>query len=139
LDGAVLFRKEKFEMTYQIYARESQIFGIPAVSITKYSQLYFNKLATDIIRNKNIDGIRILWDKEKLAIGFKCIKQKDFDRDTFVLRKCYNHGFNVGFSVAKFIEYIKYDNSYTKQFPVKWSVIKMLFEMKLRSSDFISN
>ena len=121
-------------MPYEIYNRKVVYRGIPAVTISKFGRLSFNKAATDILQENVIERILMLWNKEKRFVGIQSIKKQD-DR-AFNVR--YNkRGDGAGFTVTSFLKHIEYNASETRIFPVEWNDQQQMFEFEINSEYFV--
>ena len=121
-------------MPYEVFDRKVKPRGTAAITITKYGQLSFNKKSVDILKNKKIKYVYMLWDKDKRSIGIMAVDEDD--ERSFAIRWS-SRGDGAGFSVASFLRHIEYNANESRVFPVQWDDKQKLFEFSIEEDHYI--
>ena len=102
---------------WEIFTRKVRKGGSPAVTFTTLGRMSFNKSATAPLEKDAVENVLLMWDATKRLVGIRTITKKD-DR---AYRLAYGKkGNGAAFSAKTFMDYIGYDYSESRSFPLRW-------------------
>jgi len=89
----------------------------PTVTLTTLGRIAMNTGAASILHKAAAEFVLLLWDSDTSKIGIKVIGKKELR--SYVLHFGKN-GNGAGFSAMTFLNFIKYDFSESRAFPLQW-------------------
>src|ERR1035437_3872733 len=79
-------------------------------------RLALNKMATAKLKENNVEFVQLLWDKESSKVGIRpCERVKGSYNVTYG-----DNGNGAGFSCVTFLNFLTYDWTETRNFPLEW-------------------
>jgi hypothetical protein len=110
---------QELDMAWEIFTKQVIRNAEPTVSITTMGRLALNKAAAAILGKSAAELVLLLWDKEQRKVGIRVTTNK---KDQRAYRISYGaKGNGGGFSSVTFLNYIHYDWSKTRSFPMDWN------------------
>src|SRR5262249_19556502 len=77
-----------------------------------------NKSATKVLEKDAVEFVVLLWDRESRMVGVRPLTK----RDPRAYRVAYGQkGNGAGFSAKTFMDFIEYDYTVSRSFPVEWN------------------
>jgi hypothetical protein len=120
-------------MGYEIFSKKRKYIGVPAISITKFGQLHFNKASSVILQKEAVENVLMLWDKERKSVGIRAINKKDSRSYNMRWSK---RGDGASFSIASFLRHIEYNATESRSFQVQWDDEQRMFEFTINGEYF---
>jgi len=121
-------------MAYEVFSRKTSRIGLPTITFTSLGRISLNKHATAILEKDAVEVVILLWDSEERKVGVRPITK----RDSRAYRVSYGKkGNGAGFSAKTFLDYINYDYSVTRNFPIEWNEREGFFEVQIAEEYFI--
>ena len=106
-------------MAFEVFTRDFGRTSAPKVTINNLGRFTISNTATKMMRRRQEKFALLLWDKATFKVGIQPVLKED-DR-TYPLKTSGAYGRNgVGFSAVTFLNFINYDWSETRSFPVEW-------------------
>jgi len=94
-------------------------------TFTMLGRISLNKAATRILEKDAVEFVILLWDRDAKRMGIRPITKKDPRSYRVSYGK---NGNGAGFSAKTFFDFIDYDYSVTRSFPVEWNDKENMFE-----------
>ena len=102
---------------WEIFTRKVRKRGTPAITFSTLGRISLNKAATVPLEKEAVESVLLLWDATSRSVGIRPITKRD-DR---AYRLAYGKkGNGAGFSAKTFMDYIGYDYSESRSFPLRW-------------------
>ena len=122
-------------MGYEVFSRKTSRAGTPMLTISKLGRISFNKHATNRLSKDVVEFVILLWDKEARRIAIRPISKKEprAYRVTYGIK-----GNGAGFSAKTFFDFIEYDYTESRSFPVEWNDQENMYETKISAEHFKS-
>lgn len=116
-------------MGYEIYNRTNKRVGKPSLTISLLARMSLNKEATQALEKLGVERILLLWDKSARKVGIKPSLRSDDSRSYKLSfgRK----GNGAGFSAKTFFDYIHYDYTTSRRYPLNWNEDQGIFETEI--------
>ena len=115
-------------MAYEIFSRKVQRKGIPAVSITPYGRLAFNRPLVKILEDNAFERVLLLWDADRHRLAIRPITKND-PRSYQISFRSKESG--VGVSIKTFLDHYDIDYSETRSIPAVLNADDMIVEVDL--------
>jgi hypothetical protein len=107
-------------MPFELFTRDFVRTTAPKVTITSLGRIAINNSATALLRKNEESFVLLYWDKSTRRVGIQPVKKED--NKTYPLKAYGPKGRSgTGFSAVTFLNFIKYNWSETRSFPVEWS------------------
>jgi hypothetical protein len=100
----------------------------PTVSLTNLGRFALNTGAASLLTKAGAEYVLLLWDPEAAKVGIKVIGKKE--PRAYVLHFGKN-GNGAGFSATTFVNFIKYDFSESRSFPLEWDETSNMFTFSI--------
>jgi hypothetical protein len=123
-------------MGFEVFSRKVRRTGSPTVSITKLGRFAFNKASSLQIRDKAVESVLLLWDKDKRCIGVQPITKQDNRAYKVNWSK---RGDGCGFTASTFLTYIEFNTTETKSVPMQWNEQEQMFIIQVPAKYFIKD
>jgi hypothetical protein len=105
-------------MPFEVFSRKTSRVGTPMMTFTTLGRMALNKAATRFLEKDAVEFVVLLWDKDTRRVGIRPLTK----RDPRAYRVAYGKkGNGAGFSAKTFFDYIDYDYSVSRSFPVEWN------------------
>lgn len=106
-------------MPFEVFTRDFVRSSAPKVTITNYGRFSINNSGSKMLRKNQETLVLLLWDKATHTVGIQPVKKED--HRTYPLKAYGPKGRSGnGFSAVTFLNFINYDWSKTRSFPVEW-------------------
>jgi hypothetical protein len=107
-------------MPFEVFTRDFVRTTAPKVTITNYGRFSVNNSGSKMLRKNQETLVLLLWDKTTHTVGIQSVKKED--HRTYPLKAYGPKGRSgTGFSAVTFLNFINYDWSRTRSFPVTWN------------------
>lgn len=113
---------------WEIFTRKVRRSGNPTVSFTTLGRIALNTIATAPFEKEAVEFVLVMWDSARHQIGVRPITKKDSRSYKVAYGK---KGNGCGFSAKTFLDYIGYDYSETRSFPVKWDEPEAMYVVEV--------
>src|SRR5262245_48698764 len=113
-------------MGYEIFSRKVTRTVAPSVSFSKLGRIGLNYGATKILKDKAVEYVLLLWDKDRKRIALRPITKKD--KSAYYITYAAKGNYSM-FSAKTFLEHIGYDLSETRSVEAKWSENEDMLEI----------
>jgi len=107
--------------------RREHIDLVPAMSVSAYGKMAFNKPASDFLVSKNWESVVLFFDRESKKIGI--ITPRTLSDVKYKLT--YHGGNYFVFNSPAFVKFIKYPLKGTRQFPATWDEKEEMYVIDL--------
>jgi len=115
-------------MPYEVFSRKTSRVGTPMITFTGLGRIALNKASTRFLEKDAVEFVILLWDKEARRMAIRPITK----RDARSYRVSYGvKGNGAGFSAKTFLDFIEYDYSVTRSFPVEWNDKENMLELEI--------
>jgi hypothetical protein len=106
-------------MSFEVFTRDFVRTTAPKVTISNYGRFSINNSGTKMLRKNQETLVLLLWDKATHTVGIQPVKKED--HRTYPLKAYGPKGRSgTGFSAVTFLNFVNYDWSKTRSFPVEW-------------------
>jgi len=107
-------------MPFEVFTRDFVRTSTPKITITNYGRFAVNNSGSKMLRKNQETFVLLWWDKTTRTVGIQPVKKED--HRTYPLKAYGPKGRSGnGFSAVTFLNFINYDWSKTRSFPVQWS------------------
>ena len=111
-------------MAWEVFSKKVIRTGEPVITLGKMGRVAFNQIATNVLRQKSVEYVVLLWDKEH----YKCGVRPSNSKEANAYKLTYNEKYNgCGFSAVTFLNYIRYDWTVTRAFNADWDAHASMF------------
>jgi len=105
-------------MSFEVFTRDFVRTKSPKITLTNLGRFAINNGGTKLLRKNQEEFVLLYWDKANHAVGIEPAKKED--HRTYVLRAYGPKGRSgTGFSAVTFLNFINYDWSETRSFPLE--------------------
>ena len=117
-------------MPFEIYTREFVRSSEPKVTVTNLGRFSINNSASALLKkNTPTESVLLLWDKATNRVGIQPVKKGD--HRSYPLKAYGPKGRSgTGFSAVTFLNFINYDWSQTRSYPVEWTENMLTFSIQ---------
>lgn len=116
-------------MPFEVFTREFVRTSEPKVTITALGRFSINNSASAFLKKvAGTESVLLLWEKSSAQVGIQPAKKGD--HRAYPLKAYGPKGRSgTGFSAVTFLNFINYDWSQTRSFPVKWVDNMLVFSI----------
>ncbi len=111
-------------MAWEIFTRKVRRSGSPSITFNKLGRISLNKSASETLEKEAVEFVLLLWDASKRQIGVRPITKKDQRAYRLAYGK---KGNGAGFSAKTFMDYVGYDYTESRSFPIRWDEGESMF------------
>ena len=115
-------------MPFVVFDRKFTRRTEPTVTLTTLGRIALNTGAAALLTKAAAEYVLLLWDPEAGKVGIKVIGKKE--PRAYVLHFGKN-GNGAGFSATTFVNFIKYDFSESRAFPLDWDETGNMFTFSI--------
>src|ERR1017187_5663973 len=115
-------------MPFEVFDRKTIRRVEPTVTLTILGRIAMNTGAATLLQKAGAEYVLLLWDPEAAKVGIKVIGKKE--PRAYVLHFGKN-GNGAGFSATTFVNFIKYDFSESRAFPLEWDETSNMFTFSI--------
>jgi len=115
--------------------RREHIDLVPAMSVSAYGKMAFNKPASDFLISRNWKYVVLFFDKESKKIGIKAPK----NLNEVKYKLTYHGGSYFVFNSPAFVKFIQYPVKGTHQFPATWNKEDEMYIVDLLEAYYKTN
>jgi hypothetical protein len=106
-------------MAFEVFTRDFVRTTAPKITLTNFGRFSINNSGAMLLRKNQELWVLLLWDKAAHTVGIQPVKKED--NRTYPLKTYGPKGRSgMGFSAVTFLNFINYDWSKTRSFPVEW-------------------
>ncbi len=105
-------------MTFEVFVRTRSRVRTPAIGISKIGRITFNKAITEMMMEKKVTNILLLYDRATRKAAFRIAESTDYRSYEIVFNEREN---SAHFHAKPFFTVIKFDLSKSRQFPAIFS------------------
>ena len=120
-------------MPFEVFSRKTSRVGTPMVTFTTLGRIAVNKSATRVLEKDAVEFVVLLWDRETRRIAIRPLTKRDPRAYVVAYGK---KGNGAGFSAKTFLDYIEYDFSVSRSFPVEWNDKEGQYEAQIPVEHF---
>jgi hypothetical protein len=119
-------------MGYEVYVKQFRKLENPQVRILPMGRLQFNMAAAKPMQKRGVEWVLLLWDAEMKRAALKPATRND--PGAYKVR--YIDGGGAALSALTFLQYINYDYSKSRCFPICWNETENIYEIGIPVEHF---
>src|ERR1700692_3818143 len=120
-------------MPFEVFSRKTSRVGTPMMTFNSLGRIALNKSSTRRLEKDAVEFVVLLWDRDSRRVAIRPLTKKD----PRAYRVAYGKkGNGAGFSAKTFLDYIEYDYSISRSFPVEWNDKEGQFEAQIPAEHF---
>jgi hypothetical protein len=117
-------------MAFEVYTRQFTRTTEPKITITNLGRFSINNSASTLLKKHPLtsDAVLLLWDKAANKVGIRPVRKSD--NRAYPLKAYGPKGRSgTGFSAVPFLNFLNYNWSETRSYPVEWVEGMLVFSI----------